>query len=60
MDYLDTEERERWWDAMEEGDPMYPGLSDSDIGGLPDSYDDGRIDAVVRGYLALRKRLLQG
>jgi hypothetical protein len=57
MRYLDAEEQERWWEAMEDGDPMYPGLSDKDFSGLPDSYDDGRIDAVVRGYLDLRQRV---
>ncbi len=35
-------------------DPMLPHLTDQEILGLCDSYDDPRINVIVRSYIKLR------
>jgi hypothetical protein len=45
-----------WWsvDPEEEIDLLLRHLTDLDIRGLGDSYDDGRIDTLVEAYIGLR------
>ncbi len=38
-------------------DPMLNHLTDQEILGLADCYDDRRIDAITRNYVELRQRL---
>ena len=46
------EERDEGWN-----DAMLTHLSDQEIEGLSDSYDDGRITRLVYAYTELRRRL---
>ena len=39
-------------------DSMLRHLTDQDIYGLSDSYDDGRIDTLISAYVELRGRML--
>jgi hypothetical protein len=39
-------------------DHMLPHLTDSEIRGLADGYDDGRINTLVQAYVQLRSRML--
>lgn len=39
--------------------PMLSHLSDIEILGLGDSYDDGRIDTLISAYIKLRKELIE-
>lgn len=52
------EERDEWVEREVEDDPYLPHLSDTDIWGLIDSHDDGRIDTLAYAYTELRKRIL--
>jgi len=44
---------EKYWDEEDEGYRLDL-MSDQEIRGLADGYDDGRIDAVIMAYLRLR------
>lgn len=52
LGFVDGEEPE------EAPSPLLPHLTDQDIRGLGDSYDDGRIDTLVEAYVQLRKRVI--
>lgn len=52
LGFVDGEEPE------EEISPMLPHLTDQEIMGLGDSYDDGRIDTLAYSYVKLRNALL--
>lgn len=54
-----------YWCGFENGeeteradDPMLAHLTDIEILGLGDSYDDGRIDTLALAYIVLREKLL--
>lgn len=53
LGYVDGQET----DASD--DPFLAHLTDDEIVGLGDSYDDGRIDRLAWSYIELRKRLLE-
>lgn len=59
------EEDISYWLGFENGeetdrsyDPLLAHLTDNEIVGLGDSYDDGRISTLVYAYVELRKQLL--
>lgn len=55
MDFLDDDERDRWNEAFDtEDEYLLPGVTDSDIRGIADGYDDMRINMLVQAYTELR------
>lgn len=58
------EEDVMYWLGWENGEepeeglsPLLPHLSDIEIIGLGDSYDDGRIDTLTQAYIDVRQQL---
>jgi hypothetical protein len=50
---------DNWFEDSEEDDCLLPSVSDEEISGLGDSYDDGRIDVLTRAYIELRFEMQQ-
>jgi hypothetical protein len=53
----DYDEDVAYWCSADDDDPMLEHLTDTEVIGLGDSYDDGRIDTLAIAYTQLRQHM---